>query len=118
MIRVLVVDDSDMVRELVVLLLTLDGGFHVREARDGVEALDVLDAHTVDVVVTDLRMPRMDGLDLAVEVRRRWPSLPILLLTAYAPDDPPHPCIAKPFTAEQLLAAVRDLTGDSRCPSR
>ena len=79
---VLVAEDSDMQRQLVVSTLKSEG-FQVLEAEDGRAALDELDRHRVDVLVTDVEMPRMTGLELARAVRSgsRFASLPILMLT-------------------------------------
>jgi DNA-binding response OmpR family regulator len=80
---VLVVDDDEELRDALVDVLTHDG-YEVRTARDGVEALHVLDEVTPDVLVLDLMMPRMDGIQLVQELERRGRrgQLPILVLTA------------------------------------
>ena len=79
---VLIVEDEDNMRRMLGALLRR-AGYRVLEARDGAEALGVLDDAAVHAVVTDLKMPRMNGLELLEATRRRRGSLPVILLTAY-----------------------------------
>ncbi len=79
-VSILAVDDDPSCRELLTLALR-DADFEVRGAADGVEALVAIEAVVPDLVITDLRMPRMDGLDLLRHVRQRWPRVPVILLT-------------------------------------
>lgn len=80
--RVLVVDDSAVDRRFAQKVLEEDGEIEVVLANDGVEALAVLDREDVDVVLTDLVMPNLDGRALVREVRRRHPFLPVVVMTA------------------------------------
>jgi CheY-like chemotaxis protein len=110
---VLVVDDEDVVRRLTTRVLT-DAGFRVLEAQDGEEAatlLETLGTNGVGLVVSDIRMPRMDGLQLAALVSQRWPTMPLLLVSGQggAPEGYAGPYFAKPFRPETLLAAVTAL---------
>ncbi len=85
--RVLLVDDEDAVREVLTMQLE-DFGFAVVPAAGGTEALALLAAgEAVDILVTDLSMPGMDGLAVIREVQERLRGLPALLLTGYAGDD-------------------------------
>ena len=79
---VLIVEDEDNMRRMLGALLRR-AGYRVLEARDGGEALGVLDDAAVHAVVTDLKMPRMNGLELLEAIRRRRGSLPVILLTAH-----------------------------------
>ncbi len=79
---VLIVEDEDNMRRVLGALLRR-AGYRVLEARDGGEALGVLDNAAVHAVVTDLKMPRMNGLELLEAIRRRRGSLPVILLTAH-----------------------------------
>ena len=79
--RVLVVDDEPDLR-WVLRGLFEDAGFEVTEAEDGEKALAAIAAATPDVVLTDVRMPRIQGLELLRELRRRVPDLPVVLLSA------------------------------------
>jgi CheY-like chemotaxis protein len=86
----------------------------VREAGDGAEALALLtQGSPVDVIVADLRMPRMDGRQLAAEVRKLSLAVPILFISGYdahmGQGDLPGPVLPKPFMPDQLVASVRQL---------
>jgi len=82
--RVLLVDDDTAVRTFAARALE-NRGHAVRQAGSGDEALQLLESgQAVDIVVTDIVMPGMDGLALAREVRTRWPDLPVVLMTGYA----------------------------------
>ena len=87
--RVLVVDDSVMTRTLERSILEA-AGYVVVVAGDGAQALDVLNENPVDVIVSDIEMPRMDGFELTAAVRHdeRWRNLPIVLVTSL--DSPEH----------------------------
>lgn len=78
--RVLVVDDSPIVRELMVELLTA-ANLEVCTASDGQAALEVLDRRKLDLVLSDVEMPNMDGFELLRRVRKRDPELPIVMVT-------------------------------------
>jgi CheY-like chemotaxis protein len=80
---VLVVDDSAVDRALVGELLGHKPQWEVREAEDGVDALARIGDAAPDVVVTDLQMPRMDGLELVAAIRTQYPSVPVILMTAF-----------------------------------
>ncbi|MEM9074679.1 MAG: sigma-54 dependent transcriptional regulator, partial [Myxococcota bacterium] len=82
MAEVLVVDDEEGVREFVAEALS-SAGHQVRCARDGVEALAAIRTAAVEVVLTDVRMPKLDGLALLEVIRREFPEVPVILLTAH-----------------------------------
>jgi DNA-binding NtrC family response regulator len=112
---VLVVDDEPVVRRFTTRVLTSEG-YRVHEARDGVEARDFLhqSTATVHVVVSDIVMPRMNGVELLEVLSRSHPRLPVILMSGYGPADLaqrgiPAPCavLAKPFPPERLIAEVR-----------
>jgi DNA-binding NtrC family response regulator len=85
MARILVVDDEEAVRSLIARGLALDG-HEVSMAGDGAEALDVLGAEQgrFELVLSDIRMPLMDGIAMALAAKRDYPDLTILLMTGYA----------------------------------
>ncbi len=83
---VLVVDDEVNLRKVLGTLLRRSG-YSVRTAGDGIEALEVLKRETISVIVTDLKMPRMDGLDLLAKVRSQRPDIPVILITAFGTVD-------------------------------
>jgi DNA-binding response OmpR family regulator len=104
--RVLIVDDDPAVLELVADLLAGEG-FAVSRAGDGVEALAAAERERPDLVVSDVWMPRLDGLGLAE--RLRGLGVPVVLMSAVLERPPAGglPFVAKPFDLDALLAAVR-----------
>ena len=113
MARILVVDDEEAVRSFVERALTLDG-HEVTMAGDGAEALDVLVNQTFDVMLSDIRMPLMDGIALALSAGRDFPDMSILLMTGFADQRERtadletliHDVVTKPFSLSQLREAV------------
>ena len=114
--RVMTVDDSATVRQ--VLHITLeDAGYDVVEAVDGADALEKLSTESVDMLVTDLNMPKMDGIGLIQQVRKKPGNrfMPIIMLTTESQPEKKSAgklagasgWITKPFRPEQLLAVVR-----------
>ena len=83
----MVVDDTDHVRRMLTSMLSLDGFEVVGDARDGPEALEGIGAADPDVVVIDYKMPGMDGLRTAREIRSRRPDQVMILYTAYVDDE-------------------------------
>lgn len=117
--RILVVDDEPSVL-LVVSEILAESGYRVLRAADGAMAMDILSRETVDMMVTDLAMPRMTGDVLARHVRDLLPNLPILFISGYAggdisvPTDPASAFLAKPVSDLRLLAGVRKLLDADR----
>jgi CheY-like chemotaxis protein/anti-sigma regulatory factor (Ser/Thr protein kinase) len=87
MTKVLVVDDSAVDRRLAGGLLEKETGLSVVYAADGSEALTLMDTEHPDVVVTDLQMPRMNGLELVGAIRHQYPLVPVILMTAHGSED-------------------------------
>jgi CheY-like chemotaxis protein len=87
MATVLVVDDSPVDRHLVGALLEKQPGWQAVYAEDGRQALDLLGRQTPDAILTDLSMPGLNGLELVEEVKRRFPGLPVILMTAHGSED-------------------------------
>ncbi|MBR57976.1 MAG: DNA-binding response regulator [Myxococcales bacterium] len=83
---VLVVDDEVNLRKVLGTLLRR-AGYSVRTAGDGIEALEVLSRESISVIVTDLKMPRMDGLALLKKIRSQRPDIPVILITAFGTVD-------------------------------
>ncbi len=111
---VLLVDDDPAVAKVLGALLA-QAGLHVTAAKSGQEALAVLARRPVDVVVSDVRMPGMDGLALLAEVTRGWPDVPVILLTAHgsvplaveAMKAGAADFVLKPFDREEILFTIR-----------
>ncbi|MBP8985802.1 MAG: sigma-54-dependent Fis family transcriptional regulator [Syntrophobacterales bacterium] len=112
--KILVVDDEANMR-LVLSALLKKGGYEVVEAENGLEALRVLKAGDVDVVVTDLRMPKLDGMGLLEEVVEDYPSTPVIMITAHgtvatavdAMKKGAFDYITKPFDQNELKRVIR-----------
>jgi len=79
--KILIVDDEPSASDYLRLLLEQDG-FEVRATANGVEALIALETNPFELVISDLRMPQMDGLELLSHLKQRWPDLPVIVLTA------------------------------------
>ncbi len=108
---VLLVEDEPALRDLIGRSLR-DEGFSVAEARNGREALAALSstATPFDVLVTDVRMPYLSGVELVHELRDRHLELRVLYITGYPSDDTDTELqLVKPFTRAQLMAAMRKL---------
>jgi CheY-like chemotaxis protein len=113
--RILVVDDDPVVRRLVQRVLA-EGGYAVTAAGHGREALELVRSSgaTVDLAITDIRMPNMDGWELGRRLGQRWPGLPIIYLSGYdgefaryAPAQlAASSFLTKPFNPDELLQRV------------
>lgn len=117
---ILVVDDEPQVRRL--MLFVLRDQYRVLVAADGQEALALFSVlgREITAVVTDLRMPEMDGLALAHALSRMEAPPPILFVSGYGSGggELPGPFLQKPFPPEVLLAAVEKLLGTSAQEAR
>ena len=113
--RILIVDDEEPLRSLVARALAMDG-HETLTAEDGAAALDLLQAEggAFDLLLTDIEMPIMDGIALALASARDFPTLTILLMTGYADqrerahglDALIHDVITKPFSVADIRNAV------------
>jgi two-component system, OmpR family, response regulator MprA len=109
---VLVVDDEPAIREVIATLLE-DEGYLVRHAKDGLEALDTIDGDEIDLIVSDVVMPRLDGASLVRKLRVRGYVMPVVLMSAvYADVDLPGVrFVPKPFEIDRLLGTVASALG-------
>ena len=117
MARILLAEDEEALRALTARALT-DAGHEVLTAVDGAEALDIItrEAGRFDLLLTDIKMPLMDGIALALSIARDHPRIIILMMTAYADqrerasnlDALVHDVILKPFTLAEIKAAVKE----------
>src|SRR6266704_2205481 len=109
----LIVDDEPRLRRVLVRLLENEG-FSCAEAGSGVEALRALEAQPVPLVISDLRMPEMDGVTLLREIVARWPTTAVIMVTAVAEVESAVAClqlgaldyVAKPFHLDEVRARV------------
>ena len=112
--RILVADDEEGIRES--LSLILDGKYQVEFAMTGQEALDRLTRERFDLVFMDIKMPKLDGLEVMKRLKEQGKSIPILVLTAYQSVELAREAVKlgaqdylpKPFEREQILKAVQD----------
>jgi two-component system cell cycle sensor histidine kinase/response regulator CckA len=119
---VLVVDDEEAVRHLASRMLTWMG-YQVLEARHGREALATIEEHNgpIHLVLTDIKMPGMNGRELGRQIEDRWPSIPILYMSGFASEvfrdgllETGAPFLAKPFTQDDLSTRVRAMLEPAR----
>ena len=110
---ILLVEDEPAVRQLFSQAL-MRAGYRVHEARNGNEAMKLFEQHgdSVDLVLTDMRMPFMGGADLARQLRSRRQTLKLLCISGYpggADLEFSNDFLAKPFSRDELLAKVREV---------
>jgi DNA-binding NarL/FixJ family response regulator len=113
--RVVLADDAAPIRQLVATLIGLEGFEVVGEARNGLEAVELAEAHLPDVIVLDISMPRLGGLDAIPLIRRGSPGTRIIMLSAFATEEMKARALAlgafdfleKRTIADVIVAAVR-----------
>lgn len=118
--KILIVDDSASMRQMVSFTLK-NNGYEVVEAIDGADALSKVKSNAVNMVVTDLNMPKMDGITLIKELRKNPPTkfVPIVMLTTESQAEKKQEgktagasgWIVKPFQPDQLIGVVKKLIG-------
>lgn len=119
--KILVVDDEVDVRDMIEAGLCLDG-YQVRTARGGEDAVDLVRAEEVDLIITDFKMPGMSGVETVTRIREMAPDLPVIVVTGYLTPSSMEQCLAlgkvtfirKPFEFETLTAAVQAAIGPAR----
>lgn len=124
MAKVLIAEDEAGVREFVARALEI-AGHDVTTAEDGLLALDALDGDEFDLLLTDIVMPGMDGIALALKVADTWPETRILLMSGYAAERQRahnlealvHRVVAKPFSLKDISAAVSDTLARPAMPA-
>lgn len=120
--RILVVDDEPRTREAVALYLQ-GLGYQVETTGDAQSGLDVV-RNGVDLVITDIRMPEMDGIEFLQEIRSVHPGLPVILITGYPGPEASWDArqleatafLSKPFRLETLATHVRMIFGEAEPP--
>ena len=105
---ILLVDDSELIRTLMARGLTR-AGYEVLEAGSGPRALEILESHArpIDMLITDMTLPLMDGIQLYLEIRARQPRLPVLFVSGSIIDNAPGDVLPKPFKIEELVERVQ-----------
>jgi DNA-binding response OmpR family regulator len=110
--RVLVVDDDPDIREFVETVLA-ENGFETMVAEDGLAALRALAAESFDLLLTDVRMPGLDGFQLVARAREQKPDLRVLFMSGYTAEYKIDPVredfVAKPFRPRELLGCIYEI---------
>lgn len=120
MTSILVVDDERSMRDFLKILLVKEG-YQVETAPSGAQALETLKDHTFNLVITDIRMDGMTGLELLSAIKEQHPSLPVVMITAFAsPDDAVFAMkngafdyISKPFNVDEIKSVITSATSKS-----
>ena len=113
--KILVVDDEDIVRTSCSRTLSPEG-YDVRLAKNGAEGLKMASEERFDLVLTDLKMPDMDGIEVLRIIKEKWPETAVIIVTGYQTVDTAvkaiklgaYDYIEKPFTPDALITAVRE----------
>jgi DNA-binding NtrC family response regulator len=115
-IVILLVDDEEGYRELIARVLT-KAGYEVLQAADGLEALSLLENSKVDLVISDILMPALNGYALVARLRAKWPKMPVILTTGFLSQESAKSMmngsvdfIPKPIIAETLLEMIQRRT--------
>jgi CheY-like chemotaxis protein len=110
--NILVVEDEPASLELLSHFLRKEG-YRVSEASDGAEAIELLDNQQFDLVLTDIRMPRLDGVTLTLHILSRLPTIPIITMTAFPSEDLRPiwgygiPYLSKPLSLDELRSNIQ-----------
>ena len=120
--RILIVDDSADIREFVSNYVLIPEGYQCTIANDGMEAFDIILSDPPDLIITDLQMPRMDGMELLYKMRQNNILLPVVLMTFHGSEELAievfrlgvRDYVIKPFKAEELLQAVERGLSEAR----
>jgi len=113
-ITILVVDDEDYIRDSVKIILETEG-FHVICTDNGHKALQIMDEHYVDIVLSDIKMPEMDGITLLKKIKQKFKDVEVLLITGYPSLDSAvesvklgaYDYITKPFKVDDLVNKIQ-----------
>ena len=117
---ILVVDDEELLRNLIVTFLSKLGHSCVT-AIDGVDALDKIKGNKIDAVVTDIKMPNMDGITLTSKILIQYPGLPVMIMTAFEEEHTAgmaiivgaQDFIKKPFSLNEFSVRLHKMINDS-----
>ncbi len=122
---ILVVEDEEPLRSLIVSFLSKLGHSSLT-AKDGVEALDKIKGNKIDAVITDIKMPNMDGIILTSEISRQYPELPVMVMTAFDEEYSAGTAISvgarefikKPFSLDEFAIRLHKMINDSEILKR
>ena len=110
---ILVIDDEDIVRMSCSRTLVPEG-YEVQLVKNGLEGLTLLEQQPVDLVLTDLKMPEIDGIEILRRIKAKWPGIEVIIITGYQTVDTAvksiklgaYDYLEKPFTPDALVASV------------
>ena len=113
--RILIVDDEESMRDFLSIILHREG-YHVDTAVDGAQAVTHLRDHSYDLVISDMKMPRMTGMELLAHIKERTPETVVLMVTAFSSTDEAveamkqgaYDYITKPFKNEEIRLIVKN----------
>jgi CheY-like chemotaxis protein len=122
---ILVVEDEEPLRSVIVSFLSKLGHSSLT-ANDGVEALDKIKGNKIDAVITDIKMPNMDGIILTSEISRQYPELPVMVMTAFDEEYSAGTAISvgarefikKPFSLDEFSIRLHKMINDSEILKR
>jgi len=122
---ILVVDDQELMRYLVVSYLS-KLGHSCLTAVDGIDALDKIKRNKIDAVITDIKLPNMDGMTLIGEISKQFPELPVMVMTAFDEEYSEGEVISvgareflkKPFTLDEFAVRLNKMINDSEILKR
>lgn len=122
---ILVVDDEELLRRFIVAFLSQLGYSYVT-AMDGVDALDKMKGNKIDAVITDVKMPKMDGIILTREISTQYPGVPVMVMTAFDEEYSAGTAISlgarefikKPFSPDEFAIRLSKMIGDSETMRR
>jgi len=123
-LRVFVVDDEDVIASSLAMILRFQGGFHARSFTNPLEALQAARLDAPDLLISDVVMPEMSGIDLAIQLRESCPDCKVLLFSGQAASAQllesagemgyRFELLLKPVHPADLLAKIQDVTGDAQ----
>lgn len=114
--KILVIDDEDIVR-LSCSRTLVPEGYELKMAKNGPEGLQMLEEDTFDLVLTDLKMPNMDGIEVLAKIKEKWPATDVVIVTGYQTVETAvraiklgaFDYIEKPFTPDTLIATISNV---------
>lgn len=117
---ILIVDDSQDLTHVIADFLSMHG-YQVLTAHDGYDALECMNSQPINIVVSDIHMPRMDGFTLMGEIKTRYPKVPIVLITGFSVGEAKklafergaNAFVAKPFKLKELKSVIESVSKDA-----
>jgi DNA-binding NtrC family response regulator len=126
-LRVFVVDDEDVIASTLAMILRFQGGFHARSFTNPLEALQAAKLDAPDLLISDVVMPELSGIDLAIQLRESCPGCKVLLFSGQAASTQllesarqagyHFEILMKPVHPADLLAKIQDVTEEDRMPA-